>query len=145
MIDNGADLTKLKEYAKEFLLAALDKGVTVKLGGTTIKTEAAITTALKKFSDGDELKAAMEEVIAELNTETLKNTLIKEEEIKAQEAADKAFTDIKGDAYKVDASLIDYSSIDGYFNNGEIYERGKGWGGSRDKAYAKGQEVLSSF
>ena len=144
MIDNGADLKQLKEYAKEFLLAALDKGVTVKLGGATIKTEAAITTALKKFSDGDELKAAMEEVIAELNTETLKNTLIKEEEIKAQEAADKAFTDIKGDAYKVDASLIDYSSIDGYFNNGEIYERGKGWGGSRDKAYAKGQEVLSS-
>ena len=144
MIDNGADLTKLKEYAKEFLLAALDKGVTVKLGGTTIKTEAAITTALKKFSDGDELKAAMEEVIAGLNTETLKNTLIKEEEIKAQEAADKAFTDIKGDAYKVDPSLIDYSSIDGYFNNGEIYERGKGWGGSRDKAYAKGQEVLNN-
>ena len=144
MIDNGADLKQLKEYAKEFLLAALDKGVTVKLGGTTIKTEAAITTALKKFSDGDKLKAAMEEVIAGLNTETLKNTLIKEEEIKAQEAADKAFTDIKGDAYKVDASLIDYSSIDGYFNNGEIYERGKGWGGSRDKAYAKGQEVLNN-
>lgn len=72
MIDNGADLKQLKEYAKEFLLAALDKGVTVKLGGTTIKTEAAITTALKKFSDGDELKAAMEEVIAGLNTETLK-------------------------------------------------------------------------
>ena len=144
MIDNGADLKQLKEYAKEFLLAALDKGVTVKLGGATIKTEAAITTALKKFSDGDELKAAMEEVIAGLNTETLKNTLIKEEEIKAQEAADKAFTDIKGDAYKVDPSLIDYSSIDGYFNNGEIYERGKGWGGSRDKAYAKGQEVLNN-
>ena len=144
MIDNGADLKQLKEYAKEFLLAALDKGVTVKLGGTTIKTEAAITTALKKFSDGDELKAAMEEVIAGLNTETLKNTLIKEEEIKAQEAADKAFTDIKGDAYKVDPSLIDYSSIDGYFNNGEIYERGKGWGGSRDKAYAKGEELLTN-
>ena len=144
MIDNGADLTKLKEYAKEFLLAALDKGVTVKLGGTTIKTEAAITTALKKFSDGDELKAAMEEVIAELNTETLKNTLIKEEEIKAQEAADKAFTDIKGDAYTVDPSLIDYSGISGYYENTQIHERGKGWGGSRDKAYAKGQEVLSS-
>ena len=143
MIDNGADLTKLKEYAKEFLLAALDKGVTVKLGGTTIKTEAAITTALKKFSDGDELKAAMEEVIAGLNTETLKNTLIKEEEIKAQEAADKAFTDIKGDAYKVDPSLIDYSSIDGYFNNGEIYERGKGWSGSKEKAYEKACQLLN--
>ena len=144
MIDNGADLKQLKEYAKEFLLAALDKGVTVKLGGTTIKTEAAITTALKKFSDGDELKAAMEEVIAGLNTETLKNTLIKEEEIKAQEAADKAFTDIKGDAYKVDASLIDYSGISGYYENTQIHERGKGWGGSRDKAYAKGQEVLNN-
>ena len=144
MIDNGADLTKLKEYAKEFLLAALDEGVTVKLGGTTIKTEAAITTALKKFSDGDELKAAMEEVIAELNTETLKNTLIKEEEIKAQEAADKAFTDIKGDAYKVDASLIDYSGISGYYENTQIHERGKGWGGSRDKAYAKGEELLTN-
>ena len=144
MIDNGADLTKLKEYAKEFLLAALDKGVTVKLGGTTIKTEAAITTALKKFSDGDELKAAMEEVIAELNTETLKNTLIKEEEIKAQEAADKAFTDIKGDAYTVDPSLIDYSGISGYYENTQIHERGKGWGGSRDKAYAKGEELLTN-
>ena len=32
--------------------------------------------------------------------------------------------------------------IKGY--NGEIYERGKGWGGSRDKAYAKGQEVLNN-
>lgn len=144
MIDNGADLKQLKEYAKEFLLAALDKGVTVKLGGTTIKTEAAITTALKKFSDGDELKAAMEEVIAGLNTETLKNTLIKEEEIKAQEAADKAFTDIKGDAYKVDASLIDYSGISGYYENTQIHERGKGWGGSRDKAYAKGEELLTN-
>ena len=144
MIDNGADLKQLKEYAKEFLLAALDKGVTVKLGGTAIKTEAAITTALKKFSDGDELKAAMEEVIAGLNTETLKNTLIKEEEIKAQEAADKAFTDIKGDAYKVDASLIDYSGISGYYENTQIHERGKGWGGSRNKAYAKGEELLNN-
>ena len=144
MIDNGADLKQLKEYAKEFLLAALDKGVTVKLGGTTIKTEAAITTALKKFSDGDELKAAMEEVIAGLNTETLKNTLIKEEKIKAQEAADKAFTDIKGDAYTVDPSLIDYSGISGYYENTQIHERGKGWGGSRDKAYAKGEELLTN-
>ena len=32
--------------------------------------------------------------------------------------------------------------IKGY--NGEIYERGKGWGGSRDKAYAKGEELLTN-
>ena len=43
---------------------------------------------------------------------------------------------------KIDSNEINYSSINGY-GTGEIYERGKGWGGSRDKAYAKGQEVLN--
>ena len=144
MIDNGADLTALKEYAKEFLLAALDAGVTVKLGGTTIKTEAAITTALKKFTDGDELKTAVEDVIAGLNTTTLKESIIAEEEQKAQDAADKAFTDIKGEAYQVNAGIIDFSGIPGYFENTQIHERGKGWGGSKDKAFAKGQEILNN-
>ena len=144
MIDNGADLTALKEYAKKFLLAALDAGVTVKLGGTTIKTEAAITTALKKFTDGDELKTAVEDVIAGLNTTTLKESIIAEEEQKAQDAADKAFTDIKGEAYQVNAGIIDFSGIPGYFENTQIHERGKGWGGSKDKAFAKGQEILNN-
>ncbi|DAB16586.1 TPA: hypothetical protein CPU00_02740 [Candidatus Gastranaerophilales bacterium HUM_18] len=44
---------------------------------------------------------------------------------------------------KIDSNEINYSSINGY-GTGEIYERGKGWGGSRDKAYAKGQEVLNN-
>lgn len=144
MIDNGADLTTLKEYAKEFLLAALDKGVTLKLGGTTIKTEAAITTALKKYTDGDELKAAMEEVIAGLNTATLKESIIAEEKQKAIDDAEKAFVSIKGSEYQVNASLIDYSGIPGYFENTQIHERGKGWGGSKDKAFAKGQEILNN-
>lgn len=125
MIDNGADLTALKEFAKEFLLAALDAGVTIKLGGTTIKTENAITTALKKFSDGDELKAAMDEVIAGLNTTTLKETIVAEEEQKAQEAADKAFTDTKGSEYQINPAVIDYSGIPGYFDGTKYTTKGK--------------------
>ena len=140
MIDNGADLTKLKEYAKEFLLAALDKGVTVKLAGTTIKTEVAITSALKKFSDGDELKAAMEEVIAGLSTETLKNTIIEEEEVKAQEAADKAFTETKGSEYQIDSSIIDYSGINGYFDGSAISTKGKS--GRDDKIREQARQII---
>lgn len=144
MIDNGADLSGLKEYAKEFLLEALNNGVTVKLGGTTIKTEAAITTALKKFTDGDELKEAIEEVIANLNTVPLKESIIAEEAEKAEEEAEKAFSQLKGSAYQIDASLIDYSEIEGYFDNSQIHERGKGWSGSKDKAFAKGEELLNN-
>ncbi len=144
MIDNGADLNNLKEYAKEFLLAALNNGVTVKLGGTTIKTETAITTALKKFTDGDELKAAMEEIIAGLNTATLKESIIAEENQKTLDEAEKAFVDIKGSEYQVNVGLIDYSTIPGYFENTQIHERGKGWGGSKDLAFAKGQEILNN-
>lgn len=144
LIDNGAELTQLKEYAKEFLTEALNAGVTVKLAGTTIKTTAAITTALKKFSDSETLKFAIEDIISGLDTKTLKEKLIQEEETKAISEENKKFTNIKGSEYAIDASLIDYSGIDGYFNNGEIYERGKGWSGSRDKAYEKGCEVLNS-
>ena len=125
MIDNGADLTNLKEYAKEFLLAALDAGVTVKLGGTTIKTEAAITTALKKFTDGDELKATIDEIIAGLNTTALKATIIAEEEEKADEAADKAFSKISGSEYQINSALIDYSKIAGYFDGTTYSTKGK--------------------
>lgn len=144
MIDNGADLKQLKEYATEFLTAALDSGVTIRLGGITIKTTNAITTALSKFTDGDELKAAIEDVIANLNSVTLKDSIIAEEKQKAEEAAEKAFTDIKGSEYAVNANLIDYSGIPGYFKNTQIHERGKGWSGSRDKAYAKGRELLNN-
>ena len=123
-IDSGADLTTLKELSKEFLLACIDKGVTVKLGGTTIKTEAAINTALRKFSDGAELKAAMDEVISGLSTSTLQDGIIAEEEQKAAEAAEKAFTGIKGSEYQVNTSLIDYSSVSGYFNGSQITTKG---------------------
>lgn len=143
-LDNSDDLTKLKEYAKEFLEAALEKGVTVKLGNTTIKTAAAITTALRKFSDSDELKAAMQDVIDNLSTVSKKEDIISTKFAEAEAAEAKKFTDIKGASYQVNAGEIDYSGIEGYFSGDKIYERGKGWSGSKDKAFAKGQELLNN-
>ena len=120
MIDNGSELKQLKEYAKEFLTAALNAGVTIKLGGVTIKTTNAITTALNKFTDGDELKSAIEEAIAGLDTGTLKEKLVLEEETKAIEAENKKFTTIKGSEYSVDASTINLKNIPGYFEGSDI-------------------------
>lgn len=125
MIDNGAELKQLKEYAKDFLTAALDAGVTIKLNGTTIKTTNAITTVLAKFTDGDELKAAIEDVIAGLDTQTLKETIVLDEQTKAIEAENKKFTDIKGSEYAINASLIDYSGIEGYFDGVDCRARSK--------------------
>lgn len=120
MIDNGAELKQLKEFAKEFLTAALDAGVTIKLGGITIKTTNAITTALAKFTDGEELKSAVEEAIAGLDTSTVKEKLVLEEGAKAAEAENKKFSSIKGKEYAVDASTINLSTIPGYFDNSSI-------------------------
>lgn len=125
LIDNGADLNKLKTLAKDFLLVAIKNGVTVKLGGTNIKTEAAINTVLNKFSDGEELKAAIEDVINNLSTTTLKESLIAEEQTKINEEAEKMFTAIKGDEYQIDTTTIDYSSIDGYFDGSKLTTKGK--------------------
>ncbi len=143
-LDDGGDLIKLKEYAKDFLLAAIDNGVSITLAGTNIKTEVAITTALNKFSSSEELKAALDEVIAALGTETLREKIEVEEKDKAEDAAEKAFTEIEGAEYSIDSNLIDYSGIDGYFDNSVIHERGKGWSGSREAAFEKGKELLNS-
>lgn len=123
-IDSG-ELKELKEYAKEFLQAAVDKGITIRLGGVTIKTTAAITTALNKFTDGDELKAAMEDAINALGTVSKKEEIIAEEKAKAAEEAEKKFTDIKGSEYAIDGNMIDYTSIPGYAANSQFNTKGK--------------------
>ena len=43
---------------------------------------------------------------------------------------------------KIDSNEINYSSINGY-GTGEIYERGKGWSGSKEKAYEKACQLLN--
>ena len=142
---DSSELKQLKEYATEFLTAAVEAGVTIKLGNTNVKTTAAIKTALAKFTDGEELKSAVETAIDGLSTQSKKDKIIADEKIKAAEAVEKQFTNIKGSSYQINAGLIDYSKVDErYFNGGEIYQRGKGWSGSKDKAYDEGYNILSS-
>ena len=142
---DGDELTQLKEYAKNFLTEAVNNGVTVKLGSRNIATTNAITTALKSYSDGATLKADMETAISGLSTVSKKDTIVTQAKIEEAEAAEKKFTNIKGSAYQINAGLIDYSKIDSrYFNGGEIYQRGKGWSGSKDKAYNEGYGILTS-
>ena len=142
---DGDELVQLKEYAKDFLTEAVNNGVTVKLGSRNIATTNAITTALKSCTDGATLKADMETAIAGLSTVSKKETFIAQDKTEQAEAAEKNFSNIKGSAYQINAGLIDYSKIDSrYFDGGEIYQRGKGWSGSRDKAYDEGYGILTS-
>lgn len=144
MVDND-ELVDLKEYAKEFLTEAVNNGVTVKLGSRNIATTNAITTALKSYTDGATLKADMETAISNLSTVSKKETILSQAKAEEAEAAEKNFTNIKGEAYQINAGLIDYSKIDSrYYDGGEIYQRGKGWSGSRDKAYDEGYNILTS-
>ena len=139
------ELTQLKEYAKDFLTEAVNNGVTVKLGSRNIATTNAIATALKSYTDGATLKADMETAISDLSTVSKKEALITQDKVEQAEAAEKNFTNIKGDSYKINAGLIDYSKIDSrYYDGGEIYQRGKGWNGSKDKAYDEGYNILTS-
>lgn len=119
------ELTQLKDYVKEFLTEALNNGVTVKLGGKNIATAAAITSALKGYTDGEKLLQAMQEAIAGLSTVSLKDQIIAADEAEQAKKANENFKNIKGEAYKIDASLIDYSKIDGYVENKEQRTRGK--------------------
>ena len=144
-IVDSDELVDLKEYAKDFLTEAVNNGVTVKLGNRNIATTNAITTALKSYTDGNILRKDMETAISGLSTVSKKETIIAQDKIEQAEAAEKNFINIKGSAYQINAGLLNYSKIDSrYFNGGEIYQRGKGWSGSRDKAYDEGYNILTS-
>ena len=100
---------------------------------------------MKTYTDGATLKADMEAAISGLSTISKKEALIAQDKTEQAEAAEKKFTNIKGSAYQINAGLIDYSKIDSrYYNGGEIYQRGKGWSGSKDKAYNEGYNILTS-
>lgn len=141
-IESG-ELAGLKECAKYLIQDALNQGITVKLGNQTVNAST-IDRVLSKYTDGETLKADIQAFIDGLSTVNKKDQIIADAAAKDAAAADKAFTDIKGSEYAVDPSIIDYSKIDGYADGGQIYERGKGWSGSRDKAANKAREVLES-
>ena len=131
---DGDELVQLKEYAKDFLTEAVNNGVTVKLGSRNIATTNAITTALKSYTDGATLKADMETAIAGLSTVSKKETFIAQDKTEQAEAAEKNFSNIKGSAYQINAGLIDYSKIDGYYRNEEVNIKKKGKDGAKSTA-----------
>ena len=141
-LDNSNDLIRLKEYAREFLLAALNNGVDVKLAGTNIKTEVAITTALNKYTDTKALKADLEAIMEGFSTENLKDTILTEEINKAEESEYATFTAISGSEYAVDSSTIDYSDIPGYFDGSKINTKGKN--GHDEKIRNQAKEIIEN-
>lgn len=114
------ELNSLKEDVKEFLTEAVNQGITVKLGNSNIATTNAITSVLKGYTDGEKLKSDMETAIAALSTISKKDAIIKQDKTEQAEAIEKQFTDISGSSYKVNASLIDYSQIEGYHDGSTI-------------------------
>jgi ribosomal protein S20 len=138
------ELEDLKNLAQTLLSAALDKGITVKLGGKTIKNEAGITSALKNYTDGDDLKDAVQNFINSLSTDDIISQISKTEESNAAAASYNNFTKITGSEYKIDASLIDYSSISGYFDGGEISANNRCRSFAVEIAENEGRETLNN-
>ena len=99
MIDNGGDLLALKDFVNEFLNTALDKGIVLNIDGQEIRAEEDITKVLDKFTDGDELKFAMDKVFLELKSG---------EVLEDQENNKESEPTIRGENFTLDSSKIDY-------------------------------------
>lgn len=137
-------LVALKQLAEEFLLSAIDKGINICLGKSNIKTEVAIKDVLKKYTSVEELREDLNKSIKDLSSASLFETIIAEEKQNLIDEQNRKFTDISGFEYQVNACLLDYSRIPGYADGSQIHERGKGWNGSKNKAYEKGTELLNN-
>ncbi len=135
------ELKQLKEEAKELLKAALEQGLTITLDGYQYTNAAALEQKINSYTDGSQLKAAVDKFIEELSTDSVSEAA-KAKAITAAEAAEqKAFAALKGEDLAINASIIDYSDIPGYYDNTQLHERGKGWSGSLEKM----QETVSNL
>lgn len=137
-------LAELKQLAEKFLLSAIDKGINIRLGKLNIKTEVVIKNVLKKYTSVEELRTDLNKSIKDLSSTSLFETIIAEEKQNLIDEQNRKFTDISGFEYQVNACLLDYSGISGYADGSQIHERGKGWNGSKNKAYEKGTELLNN-
>lgn len=142
---SSSELTSLKADVTEFLKEAVKQGVTINLGGTNVKSEAGIKSALAKFTTGEELISAIKSAISELSSIGLIDQVVSEAKANAEKEELTNFTSISGESYKINSSLIDFSKVDSrYFSGESIHQRGKGWSGSKDKAYDEGYNILTS-
>lgn len=147
MFGYGAEgLSIIKEQAKILFQTAIEKGITLNIAGKNILTESAITNVLMMFDSAEDLLNEINKAISELTTEPKIDVILKEEQEKAILAAEKRFTDVKGSDYVIKVDQIDWTQVDERYSQegGEIYQRGKGWSGSKEKAYNEGFEILTS-
>ena len=114
------DLGSLKEAAKEFLLTALEKDIVLTFNGKKCSNEAQIDAALKKFTDPDALKEAMDKLIASLSDKSIKEEVVNNEVEAKRTAGEKAFASLKGDDIHVETETINFSGISGYYENKEV-------------------------
>ena len=142
-VDDNTDFKTFKEETKILLKEFVNNGIKIKLNGLNILTETIINTAVERFTKLEDLKNAINEIISNLNTNPRKEVYIEEETEKLAIQKEKDFIALKGSNYKIDLSKINYDVIGGYSENNNIYKRGKGWSGSKDKAWQVGSDMLN--
>ena len=76
---DSREFAQLKELAKQLLAAAVNNHIAVKLDGITI-TAGNINSVISRFSNGDDLKAAISELISSFSTKTMLEKLVEEYE-----------------------------------------------------------------
>jgi hypothetical protein len=131
----STELEGVKETVRQFLTELLNTGISLSLGGNTISLTN-LEAVLKKYTDGETLKTDVQTLIDSMSDEAPITQLLNEQSLSE-------FQSITGSSYQIDASIIDYSQIEGYSDGSSIYERGHGFSGSKDKAVAKGTEMLN--
>ena len=139
-IEDG-EIVKLRYAATELLTSALENGITVTLGGNNI-TKSNMKNKLSRYEDGEVLKADLQKFIDSLSDVNKIDQAKAAGAEKAAKEADKAFTDIKGSDYAINASLIDYSGIEGYSRNEQYEIKGKD---NQDQIYDKVRKQIESL
>ena len=135
------ELVQLKDYAKELLNAAIEQGLTVTLDGYTYTNAASLEKKIDAYTEGEALRTAVEKFLDSLGTDSVKEAAQTKAIADAEAAEQAAFSALKGEDFAIDATTIDYSEIPGYYDNTQLHERGKGWGGSLEKM----QDVVSDL
>ena len=120
-----AELDQIKSSAIEMMSKAISEGLTVTLGGFNYTSVSALETKVKSYKDADTLKSDVQTFIDSLNKKNVVEIARDAAISKAEENEYNEFIAIKGSEYQVDASEIDYSKIDGYYENKEYKVKGK--------------------
>lgn len=133
------DLKTVKNLAKELLTKALEKGIVIQLGGKNIATEAAITSALAAYSDGQALINDLNQALEALSTKSLTQTIIDTKIAEAEAKEAEKVNNLKGSDVQIGADDIDYHAIDGYYSNETITWNAFSYG-KNNKIITKGKE-----